>query len=478
MSSDSTHSRPRPPGVLAIASIGIFMILIGLIGLFSTGGGVFTDLQAISVKFKNVDLDAGILMPLLIVGVVSGVIGASLALSRKKYIFFSLFLCAFALSEVLIPGVNEISFAIRYIFIVTLISAGLASLFGARQKNEDWMSLAGLMYLFWCLLNLFINGMNIESLAMLPMQVTLFIGILIGLRRYFQSLADIRQFFVVLGWMGAAFTLFHLGALFFVSAPFLAGRYRSAFLLPTNFANGYVLLYVAMLWVTITEKKVFLKAILLACVLIGIVLLALSGTRNALLMLLMAISAFALIWRIRLLLYVGLAFIFIAGIMSAFLHDSNSVNYLSERLRGTVTSDRQVVWDLAWNYIGQRPWVGYGLGRGQEAIDKSLPLWSQLNSHNAYLGIWLQTGIIGLFFVALMYLVTLARALKMLLSKKVDSQIKEVLILPFALIAGLMVTGLFEENLTSRGSLQQLIFGISILTIGVIKMQRNVLLKE
>lgn len=473
MSSGSTYSRPRPPGVLAIASIGIFIILIGLIGMFSIEKDIFKDIQAISTKFKTVDLDAGVLMPLLIVGAALGVIVAVLVLSRKKYAFFALLVGAFALSEILVPGVNETSFAMRNIFMVTLISAGLASFFGAREKNPDWIQRVGWIYLIWCLLNLFINGVNIESLAMLPMQATIFIGIFIGLSGFFQTLPEIRRFFVVLGWIGAAFTLFHLGAFFFVAAPFLAGRFRSAFLLPTNFANGYVLLYVAMLWLMITEKKVFLKAVLLTCVVIGIALLALSGTRNALLMILIAISAFALIWRVKILLYVSLSVIIVAGIMSAFLHDSNSVNFLSERLSGTVTSDRQVVWDLAWNYIGQRPWVGYGLGRGQEAIDKSLPFWSQLNSHNAYLGIWLQTGIIGLFFVALMYLVTLARALKMLLSKKVDRQIKEVLVLPFALLAGLMITGLFEENMTSRGSLQQLIWGISILIIGVIQMQRN-----
>lgn len=473
LSSVSIYARLRPPGALAIASIGIFIILIGLIGMFTMGEDVFTNMQSISIKFKTVNLDAEVLIPLLMVGTVLSVIGAALLLSRKKYVFFALLIGAFALSEVLVSDINVISFAIRNIFIVTLISSGLASFFGSRVKNPDWIPRVGLIYLLWCLLNLSINGVNIESLAMLPMQITIFIGIIIGLRSFFQTLPDIRRFFVLLGWIGAALTVFHLSALFFVSAPFLAGRYRSAFLLPTNFANGYALIFVAMLWLMITEKKVFFKAVLLVCVTIGIALLALSGTRNALVMLLVAISAFALVWRIKIPLYVGLGFIIIAGIMSAFLDSSHFVNYLSERLIETRTSDRQVVWDLAWNYIGHRPWVGYGLGRGQDAIDKSLPFWSQLNSHNAYLGIWLQTGIIGLFLVAFMYLVTLVRALKMLLSKKVDRQIKEVLVLPFALLSGLMITGLVEENLTSRGSFQQLIWGLSILIISVIQMLRN-----
>ena len=478
LSSGLIYARLRSPGALAIASISIFIILIGLIGMFTMGEDVFTDIQAISTKFKTVDLDAGVLLPLLMVGAVLSVIGAALILTRKKYVFFGLLFAAFALSEVLVPGVNVISFVIRNIFMVTLISAGLSSLFRSGVKNPDWIPRLGLMYLIWCLLNLFINGVNIESLTMLPMQFAIFIGIIIGLRSFFQTLPDIRRFFVVLGWIGAALTIFHLSALFFVSAPFLAGRFRSAFLLPTNFANGYALLFVAMLWLMITEKKMFFKVVLLGCVAIGMVLLALSGTRNALVMLLIAISAFALVWRIKIALYFGLGFIIIAGIISAFLHDSHSVSFISERLSETRTSDRQVVWDLSWNYISNRPWVGYGLGRGQDAIDKSLPFWAQLNSHNAYLGIWLQTGIIGLFFVAFMYVVTLVRALKMLLSKKVDRQIKEVLVLPFALLLGLMITGLVEENLTSRGSFQQLIWGSSILIISAIKMLQNGLQKE
>jgi O-antigen ligase len=473
-----THFSPPPPGVFAIASISIFIILIGLIGMYSMGGGFPTDIQAISTKFKTVDLDVGILMPLLMVGMFLSVIFASIILSRKKYVFFALLVGAFALSEVLVPGVNEASFAIRYIFMVALISTGLASIFGSNVNHQNWISRVGLLYLLWCLLNLFINGVNIESLAMLPMQITLFIGIIIGLRSYFTKLTDIKRLLVMLGWIGAGLTIFNLGALFFVSAPFLAGRYRSAFLLPTNFANGYALLYVAMLWLMITEKKIFLKSILFTCVVIGIVLLGLSGTRNAFVMLLVAISAFALVWRLKIPLFIGLGVIIIAVIMRAFLDDSHSLNYVIDRLGETRTSDRQVVWDLAWNYIGNRPWVGYGIGHGQEAIDKSLPFWLQLNSHNAYLGIWLQTGIIGLVLVVLIYILTLGRALKMLLSKTVDRQTKEVLVLPFALLSGLMVTGLVEENLTSRGSLQQLIWGIAILIISAIHMLRNKLQKE
>ena len=80
----------------------------------------------------------------------------------------------------------------------------------------------------------------------------------------------------------------------------------------------------------------------------------------------------------------------------------------------------------------------------------------------------MQLGIVGVILVIIIYFVCLAKGFQLILAKKIDGDIKKVIILPLAMLAALLIAGIFEENLTSRGSLQQLLWSFSVTMIIVI----------
>ena len=109
--------------------------------------------------------------------------------------------------------------------------------------------------------------------------------------------------------------------------------------------------------------------------------------------------------------------------------------------------------------------MGYGFGNVMGEMEKRVAAWELLDTHNAYLGIWIQTGFLGLLLVLLLYIVSLYKGYTYLVFHRQKRDVKEVLVLPLALLSGLFLSGMFEENLSSRGSIQQLIWVLTIVLI-------------
>ena len=326
----------------------------------------------------------------------------------------------------------------------------------------------GLIYLAWQLVGLLLNGYGTTSFLLLPVQFAIFVGILIGLSNDYVRKVDHLRFCHVLGWTGIALTAFHASALILSPQPFLAGRFKSYYLLPTNFANGYALFVVAMLWLALHEQRRVVKVVAWTALPIGLGLLVLSGTRNSILVVFVAVAVFAAVWTRRIFFLGTLGAIAIFSLMVLFVDNASHLDGLFNRFSKLDTSNRQDVWEFAWQYIKQRPLLGYGIGKGGDALGHTLEPWERaeyINTHNAYLGIWLQHGVIGLILVSMVFLVGLIKGARMLLSRHVVPACKQILVLPVALLAGLAVGGMFEEYLTSRGSVQQLLWGFFLLMI-------------
>lgn len=455
----------KPISPAPIALLSMFIVMLGWTWLLLFGEGTMKAFVATSAKFRMVDLRSTPVVFVLMLSSVLTVVLWAYLLVRKKRLFFVLIVCSFVFSEVLLRGFSEIAFAIRYVSITVLVSLGITQFVRRFREGLDAIQICGLIYIAWSFINLCVNGFDSTSLAMLPMQLAIVLGFLFGFKSIYGDYRSISDICMVLAWLGVFMTFFHILSLVMVSKPFLEGRFRSAFIYPTNFANAYVLLFVSMVWLAFRETRVLVKTATWCLVLVGFSLLFLSGTRNSLLVFAVVLPIFAIVWKMKVPFFAVLAIVAIGVIGYVFLRESETVGFLGERFVRFSAKTRLEIWRLSWEYIKAKPFIGYGLGKELDVLAGSLARWELVNPHNAYLGIWMQTGLIGLVSMLVIYFVTMFRGVKMLMGKIMQESNKEMIVLPVALLIGLFIAGFFEENLSSRSSIQQLIWGVSVFSV-------------
>ena len=456
------------PSVLGMGAIATLLAFTAFAIMFLLSNDLLKTLRSMSEKFRTLSLDDGTLMLLLALSSVLAIAGGVVLFSRAKSVFLFLLLISFAVSEALLPGISEGSLAIRYLLILLLASLALYMLPSVAKHGLTSIQLLGLLYLAWQITGLVVNGYNLGSILMLPVQFAVFWGILVGLSTEFDSEAAYLRFCNVMGWTGIVLTGFHLSSLVFSPQPFLAGRFRGYYSLPTNFANGYVIFVVAMLWLGLRGTRKIAQLTAAVGALAGVGMLILSGTRNSILSIAVGVCIFAVTWPKRILI-IGVLVSILLGMTVLALGDAfSSHEGAVARFSKMESNTRHEVWSLTWRYITERPVIGYGIGKTGEVLGETLQSWEKadfINTHNAYLGIWLQHGIIGLLLVLAVMVGGLLKGFSVLCSKATNDRMKDLLVLPVALFAGITAGGMFEEYLTSRGSVQQITWGLSLMLV-------------
>jgi len=454
---------------LWIGIIALFMLIFVIVGAALSTDDLIKVLRSASGKLRALNMDS---VTLYMVIAASSVVLVSLAVvifERAKGMFLFLFLASFGVSDAMLPGVSEGSLVLRYLFMLVLIALAVVQSITSQRSKLEAIQWLGLAYLAWQLSGLLVNGYTAMSLLLFPVQFAVFWGILVGCREEFITSADYRRFCHALCWVGIGMTFFHASALIISPNPFLAGRFRSYYLLPTNFANGYALCFVGILWAALRNAEGLITYVARFSVPIGGGLLVLSGTRNAIFVVLVATTILAAVWTKRLIL-LGVVFV-VGGAVFFGTYTENPIHQmdgLGDRFAKLESSTREEVWALAWHYILQRPILGYGIGKAGDVLGQTLQIWEKaeyINTHNLYLGILLQHGIIGLFLVGFMMVSTLWKGVNSLISPRLSCESKQLLVLPLAILSGLIAGGMFEEYLSSRGSIQQILLGFSVLLI-------------
>lgn len=109
----------------------------------------------------------------------------------------------------------------------------------------------------------------------------------------------------------------------------------------------------------------------------------------------------------------------------SFLLLINFNTFLSVNDKDITLSGRTILWDTLWNFIQQKPWLGYGYGsffssEGREAnLLWQIHDWSPVHSHNGFVQLWIDLGGIGLLVFVLGYISCLFNSLfKYLVSKE------------------------------------------------------------
>jgi O-antigen ligase len=398
------------------------------------------------------------------IGMVSSVLFSTFMgflLVRYPVIYFSNWVLLLALSEAAIPILQHISLLTRYTMMFVLVVAG-ASIF-LRNLAWDATQKAGLLLLAWIVLHILDYGMDYETALLVPIQLAMFIGVFFVVPLIFSNESKIRSLCYGLAFAGSILTIVNLIGLVAAPEPFLAGRFKSWYALPTSFANGYVILLVAVIWAFMDTRRYIVKFIFGGFATVGMILIMLSGTRNAVLALVIAVVLFSYLWKRQYLVYVMVASLGLILTAVAFNFNSEYFGSASERI-SRVSSDetRFTVWEHAWMYIQQKPFWGYGLAADLKAFDKALPVWARFDPHNVYLGYWLRLGLIGLLLITFMSVLNLMRSIKFIYARREVGMDVSCVVLFFAMLACILTMGIFEDNLASRGSALQLIWAMSI----------------
>jgi O-antigen ligase len=453
---------------ICIFFISWIFVMLGWAVAFIYEESFLFDLKSVSDKLKYIDLYSPEFIATMMTVIILGLILNIYLFVKFFNLFLILAVISFAVAEAQLRILNYFSLFERYLLDFSLFGAGIVGLIFAKKRYKNIPGLFGLIYCFLIIVSLSLHGIDGKSAMMLPMQLALMIGIFWGLESEICDLDDIKRICVLLGWLGAAFTIFHVSALFLAAKPFLNGRFRSFFVLPTNFADRYALLFVALVWLSLIEKKILFKFILWGLVLVGALLIIISGTRNAAMMVFISVCVFSLIWKIKIpaLIFVISAIIFV--VMVGIAENTWQISSTAERITNIDAKNRYEVWSLAWKYISLNPLYGYGLGKTGKIMTEGLDKWEAatfIDAHNAYMGIWIQLGIFGVLLIIFIFAYAIYKGFKHIAGRSADAWRKKIMVLPLANVCSLFLGGMFEENLTSRGSLPQLMLGISIILI-------------
>lgn len=457
----------RPHSVKAgvlVVSIGV---LLGVLFFGAAVGDRFIDqLSIVSPSARAFRNRPNVLLLFgLLAGTASVVISYWL-LSKRPFMFVSLWIIVLAFGDAKLGLIQQLSLVMRLSMMLTLVVFGVSVLFRTPAWAKEPLPLLFLTYLGLNLLHILFGGMTASELALLPIQLAVTIGILWGFRAILVTSPDFQKLAIAVVVAGQVITIVELLAIPLAPQPFLGGRLRAWHDLPTGFATGYVLLVITLLWAAVSSLPRLLRLASAVTGVIGIVLIILSGTRNAVLALIIAAGVMLVAWRRRLIL----PFVVLVTVISLAVVAFGGLEALFGQVGSRVTSvaaqeTRFGVWGTAWRFIQEKPLWGYGLGEVPLVFSENLGQMAAFNAHSAYLGTWLRLGVGGVLVVLALYLMAMRRGWTLVSTTGAASDVKATGTLFLSLLMAVFVSGLFEDNLAGRGNIQQAIWGLAVLVL-------------
>jgi exopolysaccharide production protein ExoQ len=185
-------------------------------------------------------------------------------------------------------------------------------------------------------------------------------------------------------------------------------------------------------------------------------ILILGSTSKTTLLIFLTIMALlpfyrALRWNNTIAVPFFIALVLIGGSVGVLLID-NGETILEAFGRDLTLTGRTDLWAAALDKIWERPWLGYGYGafwRGwsSESADVwNVVRWQAPHSHNGFLDLWLDLGLLGLSAFALSFLGTCWRAVQWVRQTKTAEGLWPLAYLTFLLLANMTESSLLRQN--------------------------------
>jgi exopolysaccharide production protein ExoQ len=164
---------------------------------------------------------------------------------------------------------------------------------------------------------------------------------------------------------------------------------------------GFMTFYFSSLINVNKQKKVFFQI----CCLLSVVIIYFGESATALMSVVFIFLTAQGLKRLSITskksVFIVLLFLIFTSLM-LFLLLVNFNTFLSVNDKDITLSGRTILWDTLWQFIQEKPWLGYGYGSFFSGESREANLlwqihdWSPVHSHNGYIQLWLNLGLIGL----------------------------------------------------------------------------------
>ena len=260
---------------------------------------------------------------------------------------------------------------------------------------------------------------------------------------------------IVLLSIAIALALPSYGVMTFQEGGVHAGAWRGIYFHKNGLGRMMVLSAIVFLISTSSSRKYRWIAWAGFILSIAMVVLSTSKTSLAILLTLIVLLPFykALRWSSSLAIPFLIATILVGGSVAVLLV-SNTEAILGAFGRDLTLTGRTELWAAVLDKISERPWLGYGYGgfwrslEGESADVLSIVRWAAPHSHNGFLDLCLDLGLLGLLAFALSFLAVCWRSVLCVRLIKTSEGL-----LPLAYLTFLLLANLTESSLLRQSSL-------------------------
>lgn len=162
---------------------------------------------------------------------------------------------------------------------------------------------------------------------------------------------------------------------------------------------------------------------------------------------------YAVRWHYTLAVPFFIVMIFVGGIALTWLL-SNAEPVLSSLGKDVTLSGRSEIWTAVFDKIRERPWIGYGYnGFWLEWEGESAYVWSVLpgeffpaHSHNGYLDLWLDLGLLGLLIFISGLLFSLIKSIQVARSTAAIATLWPPIYLTYMLLSNVVESSILKPN--------------------------------
>jgi len=187
---------------------------------------------------------------------------------------------------------------------------------------------------------------------------------------------------------------------------------------------------------------------------LSVLLIEGSGSKTSLIILLTIILLLILYrtlrWKYQIVIPFLITLILVGGSISTLLV-SNAEAILGVFGRDLTLTGRTDLWMAVLDKIWERPWLGYGYGAfwsrdGEAAMIWSIIKWEAVNSHNGFLDIWLELGLLGLSVFTFQFILNCCRAVSCIRQTKNKEGFFPLAYLTFLFMANLTESSFFKQD--------------------------------
>lgn len=231
------------------------------------------------------------------------------------------------------------------------------------------------------------------------------------------------------------------------------GAWRGVFLHKNPF--GLVMATSTLVFLLVAMSSYKYRYLMWACCGLSVSLLVLSTAKTSLVLLLTILVLLplyrALRWNFSWMMLFFIATVIVFGCL-AILLVSNLETFVVALGKDLTLTGRTEIWAAVLDMIRERPWLGYGysgfwLGKeGGSAYVWLVTGWPVPYSHNGFLDLWLDLGLLGLLLYLLSFVTSCFRAVNLIRLTKTANGFWPIILLTFSFLSNLSESTILKPN--------------------------------